>query len=79
MALCPRCGYSSTRRAGLLRHLNRKQPCLAILSDEEPKKLIEALFKEDGSFTCDVCESVWTTRAQLILHMSGECAPTVAI
>lgn len=70
--VCKRCGYETLHHHSLIRHLRRKHPCKATLSDISIDDLLtEQTHKEYNEITydCDRCNRKFNTRQSRHRHM----------
>lgn len=70
--VCKRCGYETQHHHSLIRHLRRKNPCKATLSDNSIDDLLtEQTHKEYNEITydCERCDRKFNTRQSRHRHM----------
>lgn len=66
---CQRCGYETSRKYDLKKHLNRTVPCKAILQDIEREELLAELNKiKIREYLCDICNKAFKTPQSKYIH-----------
>lgn len=77
---CPRCGYTTTYRPTMKKHLERKRPCPAALSDisletimRQYPHLMHKPIDMSKHYECNWCQSRFSTRQGLSRHRSHYC------
>lgn len=68
---CVRCGYSTTQLCNLKKHLHRKTPCNAVLSDDSIESILESLpstSNKEKMYKCEGCEKEFSSRSGLFEH-----------
>lgn len=71
MFICKRCGYESTTKQNLLRHLKRVITCDPSISDIPPCILIEEVSRKnynDASCHCEFCGKQFNHRSNMYTH-----------
>jgi len=64
---CQRCGIAFKTKQILIKHLYRKNICIAIYNDIQPEQLIELLQAKDG-IQCDECSKTYKNNECLRIH-----------
>lgn len=77
---CPRCGYTTTYRPTMKKHLERKRPCPAALSDISMETIMSQYphlahkpVDMNKQFACEWCPARFTTRQGLSRHRGHFC------
>lgn len=71
MFACVRCGYESSTKQNLLRHLRRVVVCDAILNDIAPDEIIQELTHKtynDTACSCEFCGKKFNHRSNMYTH-----------
>jgi hypothetical protein len=69
---CPRCGYTTTHKAHMKSHLNRKKICKSIIADVILDMYKDELFKNDNPTNCSYCNKEFVTSYNRKRH-EGSC------
>lgn len=68
---CKRCGYTSSYKSDMAKHLRKKYECLPKESDISTQELLEELFRKDYSnamFACSYCDQRFNSKSTRTRH-----------
>ena len=67
---CKRCGYETTQKCHLIRHLNIKKTCSSLIQDIDRSELIKELELEykEKTYNCETCNRKFNSRSNKCRH-----------
>jgi hypothetical protein len=75
---CERCHYTTHLKSDLVKHLNKKVPCVGEFSDKDVLSIVEDILKPK-EYVCYDCNKSFSYNRNLVRHRKEKHPPTVSV